>query len=135
LAATARFWRELSHRYNLVGTHCRKCDSYFFPPRDICPKCRRGGDIEEYKFMGVGEVVTFTVVHQGKKSLNRRLPYVLAIVRLEEGPCLLAEVMCDPEEMRVGMKVRAAFRKIGEDGERGIIYYGTKFVPAELQAA
>ena len=29
------------------------------------------------------------------------------------------------------MRVKPVFRKLGEDGERGMIYYGTKFVPAD----
>jgi uncharacterized OB-fold protein len=32
------------------------------------------------------------------------------------------------------MKVKPVFRKLGQAGERGMIYYGTKFVP-ELEAA
>jgi len=44
---------------------------------------------------------------------------------------MLSEVVCKPEEVSEGMKVRAVFRKLGEEGEEGIIYYGTKFVPLE----
>jgi hypothetical protein len=94
----------------------------------VCPKCRRKGEIEPYKFSGRGEVVTYSVVHDAP-NLKRRTPYVLAIIKLEEGPRLLSEVVCDPEEIDAGMQVSAVFRKIGEEGEKGIIYYGTKFVP------
>jgi len=131
--ATARFWRELKHRYRLLGSRCKACGSYFFPPRSVCPNCRRRGELEEYQFKGTGVVETYTVVHGGgagkKHELSRRLPYVLAIVRLDEGVRVLGELACDPEGVRTGMRVRAAFRRLGEDGERGIIYYGTKFVP------
>ncbi|MHC1635153.1 MAG: Zn-ribbon domain-containing OB-fold protein [Candidatus Methanospirareceae archaeon] len=129
MASTARFWRNLSQRYNLEGTHCKNCNSFFFPPRPLCPKCRRKGTIESYKFKGTGEVVTYTIVHQSPLNFNRQTPYVLAIIKLEEGPLLLSEVICEPHEIKIGMKVRAVFRKIGEEGEKGIIYYGTKFVP------
>ena len=30
-----------------------------------------------------------------------------------------------------GMRVEAVFRKLGEDSDSGIIYYGTKFTPIE----
>jgi hypothetical protein len=43
---------------------------------------------------------------------------------------MLSEVICEPEAINTGMRVRAVFRKLGEEGDRGIIYYGTKFVPA-----
>jgi uncharacterized OB-fold protein len=130
MVSTAKFWREQASRYNLEGTHCSNCGSYFFPPRIICPNCRRDGTIEPYKFNGTGEVVTYTTVYQAPKNLNRQTPYVLAIIKLDEGPRLLSEVICEPEEIHTGMRVRSVFRKIGEEGEKGIIYYGTKFVPA-----
>ena len=130
MASTAKFWREQASRYNLEGTHCLNCGSFFFPPRIVCPECRRKGNIEPYKFKGTGEVVTYTTVYQAPRSLNRQVPYTLAIIKLEEGPRLLSEVICEPEEIITGMRVRAVFRKLGEEGEKGIIYYGTKFVLA-----
>ncbi|MDD3973926.1 MAG: zinc ribbon domain-containing protein, partial [Methanothrix soehngenii] len=32
-----RFWRSIPQRYNLLGTHCNRCNEYFFPPRNLCP--------------------------------------------------------------------------------------------------
>ncbi len=86
--------------------------------------------IERYKFKGTGEIITYTTVYQAPRNLNRQMPYALAIIKLDEGPRLLSEVICDPEELSTGMRVRSVFRRIGEEGEQGIIYYGTKFVPA-----
>ncbi|MBC7114592.1 MAG: Zn-ribbon domain-containing OB-fold protein [Archaeoglobi archaeon] len=126
-----RFWRKIRSRYNLIGTHCKRCNSFYFPPRNICPKCRRRGEIEEYRFSGRGEVVTFTVIHSAPKDFKYGAPYVLAIIKLDEGPRLTAQVDCRPEEIHIGMRVRAVFRKILEEGESGIIHYGTKFIPEE----
>ncbi len=56
-------------------------------------------------------------------------PYVLAIVQLDEGPRLTAQIVCDPLDVKIGMRVRSVFRKLGEEGQDGVIYYGTKFVP------
>lgn len=83
-----------------------------------------------YKFEGTGEVVTYTTVYQAPKNNNRKTPYTLAIIELDEGTRMLSEVICEPAQISTGMCVRAVFRKLGEEGERGIIYYGTKFVPA-----
>ena len=128
--SVARFWRNQINRYNLEGTHCKGCDEYFYPPRNVCPTCRRDGEIESYEFAGNGEVVTYTVVHTAAEGFEHQTPYVLAIVKLDEGPSFTAEVVADPEEMEMGMKVRPVFRKLGDGGEKGMIYYGTKFVPA-----
>jgi len=83
-----------------------------------------------HQFKGTGEVVTYTTVYQAPRNNNRQVPFNLAIIKLDEGSRLLSEVVCEPEALRTGLRVRAVFRKLGEEGERGIIYYGTKFVPA-----
>ncbi|MDD1653885.1 MAG: zinc ribbon domain-containing protein, partial [Methanomicrobiales archaeon] len=31
--SVARFWRKIPQRYNLIGTRCETCGTYFFPPR------------------------------------------------------------------------------------------------------
>ncbi|MCD5409877.1 MAG: Zn-ribbon domain-containing OB-fold protein [Methanocellales archaeon] len=125
-----RFWRHISARYNLTGTRCKSCGECYFPPRTTCPVCRRDGKITEYRFKGTGEVVTYTVVYSASDRFNKQTPYVLAIIKLEEGPQLTGQVICGPAEIQIGMKVRSVFRKLGEDRPEGIIYYGTKFIPA-----
>ncbi len=124
-----RFWREIPARYNLIGSKCETCGTYYFPPRRFCPKCRRAGKVSEYQFKGPGEVVTYTVIHTPGDHYLGNKPYVLAIVRLDEGPLMTTQVICDPAEAKIGMRVRPVFRKIGEDGGKGMIHYGTKFVP------
>jgi len=125
----ARFWRNISSRYNLEGTFCESCSNYYFPPRNICPACRRDGKIRRHKFKGTGEVITSTVVYSSSSGFENQVPYVLAIVRLDEGPQLTTQIICDPDEVEIGSRVGPVFRKIGEESEKGIIYYGTKFVP------
>jgi hypothetical protein len=124
-----RFWRQQVQRYNLVGTHCKKCDSYFYPPRNTCPYCRRGGEIEPYKFRGEGEIVTYTIIRSAAEGFEFLTPYVLGIVKLDEGPRLTSQIVTGPDEVSVGMRVRPVFRKLGESGDKGMIYYGTKFIP------
>jgi uncharacterized OB-fold protein len=125
----SRFWRKIPHRYNLIGTHCRTCNEYYFPPRQMCPNCRRDGNIESHKFEGNGEVVTYTVIHTAAKGFEMQTPYNLAIIKLDEGASLTAQVICHRDEMRIGMRVHSVFRKLGEESEKGMIYYGTKFIP------
>ena len=44
---------------------------------------------------------------------------------------MTSQIICDPEDVKIGMKVKSVFRRIATDGESGIIHYGTKFVPVE----
>ncbi len=128
-----RFWRRLKNLYNLIGTHCEKCNGYFYPPRNMCPKCRRNGIIKPFKFNGSGEVVTYTIVHTAAKDYSKLTPYILAIIKLDEGPRLTSQVICDHSEIHIGMRVKSAFRKLGEESDKGMIYYGTKFIPQEAK--
>jgi uncharacterized OB-fold protein len=129
--SVARFWRKIPQRYNMLGTRCDTCGRHFFPPRSFCPTCRRTGKIVDHRFAGTGTVVTYTVIHTANEQFELLTPYVLAIIRLDEGPRMTAQVVCDPKDIKIGMQVKSVFRKIASDGESGIIHYGTKFVPVE----
>ncbi len=87
--------------------------------------------MEEYKFKGTGTVVTFTTIYTATEDFDRQTPYNLAIIRLDEGPRLTGQIVAFADEVKIGMRVRPVFRILGKEGERGIIYYGTKFVPVE----
>jgi len=82
-----------------------------------------------FKFKGLGEVVTYTIVHSSTKDFEKQTPYILAIIKLDEGPRLTSQVICDHKGIHIGMKVKSAFRKLGEESDKGMLYYGTKFVP------
>jgi hypothetical protein len=125
-----RFWRNLKRRYNLIGTKCLNCNELYFPPRQLCPKCRRASKIEDVQLKGRGEVLTYTIIHSAPKRFEGQTPYIMAIIQLEEGPKLTAQIVdCDPTEIDIGMKVEMVFRRIQEDGDAGLIYYGYKFRP------
>lgn len=121
-------WRLIPHRYRLLGSECKRCKEKFFPQRTICPNCRRKGQVDEIRFLGNGEVYSYTVIHVASRGFEFLKPYVMAIVKLVEGPLLTAQIVdCDPDEVEVGRKVAMTFRKISVDGAKGIIRYGYKF--------
>jgi uncharacterized OB-fold protein len=74
-------------------------------------------------------VVTFTTIYNATEDFEKLTPYNLAIIQLDEGPKVTGQVVSSPAAIKIGMKVRPVFRILGKEGERGIIYYGTKFAP------
>ena len=127
----ARFWRKQPARYGLVGGKCSKCSALFFPPREVCRKCK-SLHLEPHKFIGKGEVVTYSIIRVGATGFEAMTPYVLAIIKLQEGPQLTSQIVdCEPESVKIGDKVEMVFRRISEDGKTGAIYYGYKFKPAK----
>jgi len=125
--SVARFWREQPARYNMYGDKCEGCKEVFFPPRDVCPECK-GTALNKFKLSGKGKILTYTVIHVAPEGFEKEVPYVIAIVELDEGPKLTTPIVdCEPEDVKTGLKVESIFRKITEDGSKGAIYYGTKF--------
>ncbi len=132
----ARFWRETPRRYNLGGSKCTNCGTVYFPPRSVCPQCtHHRQSIEKMvrsQLSGEGEVLSYTVVHEPAEGFEMQVPYVLALVKTPEGPVLTGQVVdVRPGEVRIGLKVRATFRKLREEGKSGVIHYGYKFSPVE----
>jgi uncharacterized OB-fold protein len=132
----ARFWRETPHRYNLDGVCCAICQTVYFPPRSVCPTCTKHrqslGRLEPFQLSGEGEVVTYSIIHDAAEGFEMQVPYVLAIVRATEGPQLTGQIVdVTPDEVRIGLRVRATLRKLREEGAAGVIHYGYKFAPIE----
>jgi uncharacterized OB-fold protein len=125
--AVPRFWREIPNRYNLVGARCGNCNKILFPPRSICPFCRRMGKLEPYRLKRKGKIFSYTVVHVAAEGFEDQVPYVLAIIELEDGPSLTAQITdCNPDEVKIGDEVEIVFRRMGEESQDGVIYYGFK---------
>jgi len=130
--AVAFHWRGFRERYGLVGSKCDHCGRYFFPPRKICPSCRRLGKTREHRFSGKGKIHSFTVVRSAPDGFEIYAPYIMAIVDLEEGARVVSQVVdCRPDEVDIGMPVESCFRKIREENKSGLILYGFKFRPAK----
>lgn len=130
--AVAFHWRAFRERYGLVGSKCELCGRYFFPGRVICPACRRKGKMSEHRFSGKGRVYSFTVVRTPPTGFEIFIPYLMAIVELEEGARVVSQLVdCKPEEVQIGMSVEACFRKIREQNKSGLVLYGFKFRPVK----
>jgi len=131
----AQYWRLQPQRYRLTGEVCRSCGAKLFPPRDVCPECSKPA-YETLEFKGNGEVYSYSTLSQGPAGYREYEPYTVALVKLEEGPLLTAQLTdVDPEDVRIGMPVEMVTRKLTEDGENGLIVYGYKFRPVLKPAA
>ena len=125
-----RHWRLKQQRYALIGEVCPHCEAKIFPPRDVCPEC--GGEAKtEFQFSGKGEIYSFTVMHDAPAGFEDNIPYTVALVKLDEGPMVTAQLTDLGEQaIQIGMPVEMVTRKIRNDGdEKGMLVYGYKFRP------
>jgi uncharacterized protein len=123
------YWRTRDQRLGLVGEVCPHCQARLFPPRDLCPAC--GGPAKQtLSFSGRGTVYSHSTIYSAPQGFEAYVPYVVALIKLEEGPLLTAQLTdVDPGEVRIGMEVEMVTRKLREEGAEGIIHYGYKFRP------
>ena len=131
---SAREWREIPGRYNLIGSKCTNCGKIFFPSRSFCPDCRRAsiGKIEPFKLIRKGEVYSFAFNHEYSGFNDRQMPYAVAFIKSDDGVMLAGQLVdVEFDKIQIGMRVKAVMRKLNEDGEAGVIHYGFKFVPDE----
>jgi uncharacterized OB-fold protein len=126
----ARHWRLKSQRYQLMGEVCPKCDSKIFPPRDVCPYCADSEAQPNFQFSGRGQVYSYTTVHNPPENFKEMAPYTVALVKLDEGPLVTAQLTdIANDEVEIGMPVEMVTRKLSAQGEEGLIIYGYKFRP------
>jgi uncharacterized OB-fold protein len=112
-ADTAFFW-DGTARGELRIQRCGGCGALRHPPGPMCPAC--GADKPEYVLAaGTGEVYSY-VVHHHPPVPGHQAPFVVALVQLTEGVRMVGELLgADPEQVRVGMPVRAEFVKVNGD--------------------
>lgn len=94
---------------------CNDCGYCIHPPSPRCPRCL-SDDVEPHAVSGLGRVYTYTV-NQRAWSPGLEVPYVIAIVQLDEQPDLRLMtniVGCDPDQIAIDMPVRVEFREQGE---------------------
>jgi uncharacterized OB-fold protein len=128
-------WRINAQRYRLVGEVCEACGAKLFPPRDVCPECEAAAKTP-FAFSGRGEVYSYSTVHHAPRGFEEFVPYTVALVKLEEGPLVTAQLTdVDADDVSIGMPVEMVTRKIQSGDERDVIVYGYKFRPAMAAAA
>jgi len=111
--ASRPFWTGGAQRQLLI-LWCAACELWVHPPRETCPGC--DGALVPRAASGRGRVFTFTV---NRHAYNPAVPvpYVIAIVELEEQPGLrfITNIVgCDPEAVRIGLPVQVDFEPAGE---------------------
>lgn len=87
---------------------------------------------ERKEFLGQkGEVVSFSVIYQAPPQLEKRTPYILALIRINKSQVISQIVDCDAAEVTIGMQVLGVVRKLFDVDDNALHVYGVKFIPIE----
>ena len=112
---TAAWW-DSCRQQKLLIQQCSDCGQFQFYPRIICAACT-SERVEWVQSSGVGEIVTFTICRLPvAKAYAADVPYVVALVKLEEGPVMMSNIVqCDPEAVHNGMPLEVVFQAWSEE--------------------
>jgi len=108
-AVSQPFW-DAAQGHRLVIQRSKKTGKYVFYPRLVSP-FGTDDELEWTEVSGRGTVYSYTVARRPTApQWAAEGPYVIAIVELGEGPHMTANIIgCDPDSVRCGMTVEAAF--------------------------
>lgn len=111
---TRPFWKAAKEGKLLVQ-RCCDCGERIFYPRNICTNCM-SSNLDWMQVEGQGKVHTFTIVHYAPfPSFQNDVPYVLAVIELNEGPRMLTNIVgCSPDKVEIGMEVEVVFDHVTE---------------------
>ena len=109
------FW-EGCKEHELRFQKCSDCGLVRWPPSIICPNCY-SESMEPILATGKGKVYTFTVYHRAyHPGFAKDVPYVAAIIELEEGPHFLSNIVgCKSNEVHCDMPVEVVWEDVNEE--------------------
>jgi uncharacterized OB-fold protein len=108
---SARFWDGCNHEQVLLQK-CRACGRVQFYPRPFCAHCQ-GEGLDWIATAGGGTIHSFTIVHKpANRSFDADVPFVIALVDLDEGVRLMLNVIGEDRlAAAIGRRVRICFEQ------------------------
>ena len=94
---------------------CNACSSVYFPPRPFCPECG-SRSVAVFAASGKGRLESYVINQRPHPAWEE--PYAIALIRLEEGPRLMSNVVgCaqTPEALQLDMSLEVTFEALSED--------------------
>ena len=105
------YWDAARER-RLVIRRCRDCGAKHFMARHLCPQCW-SDRLDWIDSKGAATGARFIIVHRAPTApFTGQTPYVVALVHLDEGPRMMANIVGDGAlDVAIGERVRVAFEE------------------------
>ena len=109
---TQPFWDGAAQE-RLVIQRCGACGLWQYYPRPFCKTCW-SEEVSWAEACGRATLYTYSIVRRNDlPPFDGRVPYVAAIVDLEEGPRMISEVVdCPREDVAIGMDLVVTYRDL-----------------------
>jgi len=112
---SALYWKGAVEGHLLLR-RCLDCGGTHFMPRYMCPECW-SERLDWFQASGMGTIYSFTIIWRASDPAFREaVPYVVALIDLEEGPRMTANILGDGAlDCAIGDTVSVVFEKRGEN--------------------
>jgi len=113
-AESQPYW-DAAAAHQLKLQKCKSCGDFWFPPSARCPHCL-GGEHSWEEVKGTGRVFSFVTYQRlYHKGWAEDMPYVVAVIELDEGPRLLSAIVGIPaEDVVCDQRVRVVFDDVAD---------------------
>lgn len=109
--ATREFWEHAS-RGVLALPRCGACGERWYPPSRACPACL-STDVHCEPVSGRGRLWSWVVMHRQYFS-GFPPPYVVAMVKLDEGPMMVSTIVgTPPDRLECDLRLEAVLEPEG----------------------
>ena len=112
---TEPFWEATKEQRFLIQ-RCDACDSAIFYPREVCPQCLSSDSLSWRESSGNGTIYAASVQEKpANPMMADRVPYVVALVELDDGIRLMSNVInCEPYDATVGKPVQLTWEALSD---------------------
>ena len=110
---TAPYW-EGAAAGELRIQQCDGCTRFYFYPRPFCPNCG-SAEVVWRTVSGRATLVSYVINHRPIPPSDK--PVVIALVRLEEGPQLMSNIVGvepEPENLPLDLPLQVTFEQRGD---------------------
>ena len=113
--ASERFWEATKDQRFLIQW-CDACAKTIFYPREVCPTCLSSDSLDWRQAKGTGTIYAASVQEKPANPLMAdRVPYVVALVELDEGIRIMSNVInCEPYDATVGKSVQLTWEPLSD---------------------
>lgn len=110
----AGYWKKVGEQ-SLTCMACKQCAHHFLPSLDACPQCL-SFDVHLVDASGRARLLSWVTFHHAyRPELVSRVPYIVALVELEEGPRMITNLPMPSTGLVAGMELTVRFVPHGDE--------------------
>lgn len=115
---TFKKYNEALKQSKLLGLKCLDCGAITIPPKMVCQQCG-STNLEVTELKGTGIIHTFTSVFVPAEGRESECPYVIVMIKLDEGPWIMGNLEgVEPRQTTMdimGKRVKMGFKVFAGD--------------------